>query len=157
MNFSYCSILNTLRMLLKLYFNNNKLERTVQETSKPLHHIMAHKWSAQSVAPRARLSTQGKRHWPQENTAQALNCLPLKANLMRAEKLTDTTTWATIQKWGGTWVVQSVRCPTLDCGSGHSSRYWEPHCRLRADSVRASLCPSPPHVLKLSLSKWIHV
>ena len=51
----------------------------------------------------------------------------------------------------GAWVAQSVKCPTLDLGSGHdlTVREFKPHIRLCTDSVEPawdsispSLCPS---------------
>ena len=66
----------------------------------------------------------------------------------------------------GAWVAQSVKCPTLDLGSGHdlTVREFKPHIRLCTDSVEPawdsvspSLCPSftvhtRSHARSLSLS-----
>lgn len=58
----------------------------------------------------------------------------------------------------GAWVTQSVKCLTLDFGSGHdlTADEIEPHIGLCADSVEPawdlSLYPSSTHVHSLSLS-----
>ena len=63
---------------------------------------------------------------------------------------------------GGTWVAQSVKCVTLDFGSGHDLTVseFEPRFGLHTDSgehawdsLSLFLCPSPACALSLSLSK----
>ena len=63
--------------------------------------------------------------------------------------------------FGGTWVAQSVEHPTLDFDSGHDPRVMGSSPALGPvlsmepawDSLSLSLCPLPPLVLTLSLSK----
>ena len=64
-----------------------------------------------------------------------------------------------LQCWG-TWVAQSVECPTLDFGSGRDLTVCEsePHVRLYAsstepawDSLSPSLSLSAPPLITLSL------
>ena len=77
-----------------------------------------------------------------------------------------------MSRTGDSWAAQSVKCPTLDFGSGHNLmvREFKPCVGLYADSAEPawdslsfslSLCPSATrsyvHVLSLSLSKEISV
>ena len=58
------------------------------------------------------------------------------------------------RKTGGTWVAQSVECPTLDSGSGHDLTVceFEPRIGLCADSTEPAWdCLSAPPLLMLSL------
>ena len=61
-------------------------------------------------------------------------------------------------KYRSTWVIQSVKCPTLDFGSGHALTVCEiePRVRLHADSVEPAWDSlSPPFFVPLLLARLL--
>ena len=78
----------------------------------------------------------------------------LKNKIMGFLKNIDRTVHYFRKGERGAWVAQSVRCPTLDFGSGHDLKVgeFEPRTELAWDSLSTSFTALPQLMFNLSLS-----
>ena len=128
-----------------------------KNTIKPQSYLLAWCCIATTVTSK-RGGSPGKKH--RGGAPKSVCELPksgVQPILIIALKKTKTKTKKNLR---GPWLAQSVKCPTLDFGSGHDLRVHgiEPCIKLCADNTEPaweslSLCPSPACALSLSQNK----